>query len=204
MSWPQHYVAPGYVGAGYSQVGVTIDWGTRVIFVPRFFLTYVGGTTYQLDTNTFRNALKDLEDNEAGAVFPVTHRHNTIVTLSGVTYARVIEIINGYTITFEDGQYSVNLVGSNNNIPDVLNLNQVSVRAANSAGLTNSTAPGDLADAVWNHATGAAVAVRLAEAWGRLGLDPTKPLVTGQTEISFGDIVMALTEVGTTVTVSRQ
>lgn len=59
------------------------------------------------------------------------------------------------------------------------------------------------AAAVWQHATGAAMAVRLAEAWGRLGLDPSKPLVTGQTQISFGDIVMAMTGDATQTTVTR-
>lgn len=71
---------------------------------------------------------------------------------------RIPEIINGYTVTFEDGLYSVNLIGSNNNIPDVLNLNQVSVRSANSAGLiTINTSGGvgtvtEVANAVWNAA----------------------------------------------------
>ena len=44
---------------------------------------------------------------------------------------------------------------------------------------------------------------RLAEVWGRLGLDPTKPLVTGQSTITFGDIVMALAESNGVVTVTR-
>ena len=61
-----------------------------------------------------------------------------------------------------------------------------------------------IAAAVWAHASGAAVATRLAEAWGRLGLDPSKPLVTGQTEISFGAIVMALTGDANETTVTRQ
>jgi hypothetical protein len=71
--------------------------------------------------------------------FADTHRHNTQVTIAGITYARTIEIINGYSITFEDGQYSVRLAGSNNNFFDVengiLNQNQVQVIANNSAGL---------------------------------------------------------------------
>jgi len=67
--------------------------------------------------------------------FPDTHKHNTEVTLAGMTLARTVEIINGYTITFEDGQYAVNLTGANNNIADALNVNQVSVRSANTAGL---------------------------------------------------------------------
>jgi hypothetical protein len=44
----------------------------------------------------------------------------------------------------------------------------------------------------------------LAEAWGRLGLDPSKPLITGQTQITFGDIVMALAESGGAITLTRQ
>ncbi len=92
----------------------------------------------ELDINTFRLALKDIEDNAGGVPFVDTHRHNTIVTVGGLTLARVVEIINGYTVTFEDGQYSVNLVGANSNIGDRVNANQVSVRSYNSAGLTSS------------------------------------------------------------------
>jgi hypothetical protein len=44
----------------------------------------------------------------------------------------------------------------------------------------------------------------MAEAWGRLGLDPSKPLVSGQTEISFGAIVMALSGNETASTLTRQ
>lgn len=114
-----------------------IDWGTQVItvYTTDAFMTSLGGSIYEMDTDAFRLALKDMEDDEEGMPFPDTHRHNTEVTLSGVTYARVIEIINGYTITFDDGQYAVKLTGSNNNIADVMNLNQVSLRSANSAGL---------------------------------------------------------------------
>jgi len=45
---------------------------------------------------------------------------------------------------------------------------------------------------------------RLAEAWARLGLDPGNPLVTGQTQVTFGDIVLAMTESAGAVTVTRQ
>lgn len=118
-------------------MAITIDWGSKVISVPQSFLTLLSGTNYTLDTNAFHIALKDLEDSEDGIAFPPTHRHNTVVTLGGIQYARVIEMINGYTITFENGAYSVSLIGSNNNILDVVNLNQVSIRANNSAGLIN-------------------------------------------------------------------
>jgi hypothetical protein len=60
-----------------------------------------------------------------------------------------------------------------------------------------------VAPAVWQHMTGAAVAARLAEAWARLGLDASKPVSQSASQISFGDIVLAVA--GTeTVTVTRQ
>jgi hypothetical protein len=119
-------------------VAITVDWPTKVISVPKADMTLVQSTPIeirQLNLNTFRLALKDLEDDVDGMVWERTHKHNTSVTLGGVVYARTIEIINGYTVTFEDGQYAVNLVGANSNVGDVVNVNQVSVRTANSAGL---------------------------------------------------------------------
>lgn len=114
---------------------ISINWGTKVITVPQSFLAFVSGTTYTLDLNVFRLALKDLEDDFAGMPYLDTHRHIAPITLSGVTYARFVEIINGYTVTFADGLYQVNLAGANNNLVDVLNRNSVSVVANNSSGL---------------------------------------------------------------------
>ena len=116
-------------------MAITINWLTKVIYVPQADLTFVSGTTYELDLNVFRLRLKDLEDDEAGMPFLRTHNHNTEVVVTGTIIPRIIEIINGYTVTFEDGQYIVSLVGANSNVLDVTNLNQVSVRANNSAGL---------------------------------------------------------------------
>jgi hypothetical protein len=61
-----------------------------------------------------------------------------------------------------------------------------------------------IADAVWNHSSALVMEAKLLEAWGRLGLDPTKPLVTDSTTITFGDIVMAMSEAPGSVTVTRQ
>lgn len=119
-------------------MAISITWGTRVIFVPQSFLVNLGGGVYSLDVDAFRLALKDLEDDEAGMPFLRTHNHNTEVTIGGVTLARVVEIINGYTVTFENGMYAVALVGANNNIGDVANVNSVSIRSNNSAGLVNT------------------------------------------------------------------
>lgn len=118
-------------------MAVTIDWPTQVISVPQADLTFLSGTLYELDTDVFRLALKALEASEAGMAELDTHQHSTTYTIAGVTYARTIEIINGYTVTFEDGQYAVLLTGSNNNIFDegIINRNQVSIIPTNSAGL---------------------------------------------------------------------
>lgn len=122
---------------------ITIDWATFVINVPRADLTLVQTVPTEireLDLNWFRLQLKDIEDSEDGMPFPNTHTHNTEVSLGGITYARVIEILDPYSITFEDGQYAVNLVGANSNVGDKVNLNQVSIRSNNSAGLISSPA----------------------------------------------------------------
>jgi hypothetical protein len=79
-------------------------------------------------------------------------RHNTEVTIVGVTYARLIEMINGWSIVFSpDDQYSVRYVGSNNNLFDIenliLNQNQVQVIANNSAGLITVPVAGGLTTA---------------------------------------------------------
>jgi hypothetical protein len=119
-------------------MAISVDWGTKVITVPKADTTLVTlgpPEIRQLDVDTFRLALKALEDDEVGMAFPDTHQHNTEVTIAGIVYARFIEFINGYTITFEPGAYGVDLVGANNNIMDVLNMNATQVRSNNSAGL---------------------------------------------------------------------
>jgi hypothetical protein len=122
-------------------MAITIDWLTKIISVPRADMTLIQSTPTEireLDLNWFRLELKDIEDSEDGMSFLDTHRHNTEVTLGTLTFARVIELINGYTVTFEDGQYAVNLVGANSNVGDNANVNQVSIRSNNSAGLISS------------------------------------------------------------------
>ena len=133
-------------------MAVTVNWITKVISVPKADLTFIGpGQLYELDVDSFRLELKSIEADE-GMPFVDTHQHNTEVTVGGVTLARVVEIINGYTIEFEDDQYAVNLVGANNNISDVSVVNQVSIRSANSAGLisVDKGQSTEIAAAVWD------------------------------------------------------
>jgi hypothetical protein len=114
---------------------ISINWATKVISVPQADLISLGAGRYQLDVDAFRLALKDLEDSEDGMGFPDTHRHVTEATLSGATYARQVEIINGYSVEFENGTYQVECVGANHNLGDVKVVNSVSMVIGNSAGL---------------------------------------------------------------------
>jgi hypothetical protein len=122
-------------------MAITINWATKVINVPKADMTLIQSNPTEireLNQNQFRLNLKSIEASEEGAPHIDTHRHNTTVDVGGITLARVVEIINGYTVTFEDGQYAVNLTGANSNVADVVNVNQVSVRSGNSAGLVTS------------------------------------------------------------------
>jgi len=123
-------------------MAISIDWGTRIISIPKADLTLIQASpeVREINVNWFRLELKKLEDDDAGIPFPDTHRHSTEVTLAGLTYARIVEIINGYTVEFENGQYSVNCVGANHNLSDVKVQNSVSLIVNNAAGLITNTA----------------------------------------------------------------
>jgi len=125
-------------------MSLNVDWATLTFSIPQADLTNVTGSLYELDTETvFRQGVNAIMASEAGMPFQDPIVHNTEVTVAGVTFARTIEVVNGYSVTFTpDSQYSVRLAGSNNNIFDVengiLNQNQVQVIAQNSAGLVNA------------------------------------------------------------------
>lgn len=140
-------------------MAISINPLTHVINVPKTDMDVVQSTPFEireLNLNTFRLNLKAYEAAEYGIYLLKTHNHNTEVTLGSLTFARVIEILPPYTVTFGDGQYAVNLVNANSNVSDKTNVNQVSVRSANSAGLVAATSTvttddvNSIADAVWN------------------------------------------------------
>ena len=122
---------------------VTVDWaGTSIIpyqiSVPKDYMAQIQPPPQEirrLDIDVFRMTLRDLEDDPDGRPWPRTHDHETEVTLGGVIYARKVRILAPYTVTFEDGQYAVDLQGANSNIAERTNVNQVSIRSNNSAGL---------------------------------------------------------------------
>jgi len=119
-------------------VAISIDWGTKVISISKADMILLQTDPieiYQLDLNDFRLQLKALEQTNEGMAALKTHNHSAPISVGGATLARVVELINGYSVTFENGSYAVNAVGANSNISDVLNLNTVQLRTANSAGL---------------------------------------------------------------------
>lgn len=158
---------------------ITIDWATKIISVPQSYLTNLGGGIYELDVDRFRLDLKNLEDGDEGMVFPTTHSHNTTVTLSGVTYARTFEIINGYTIEFEDGNYTVSCVGANHNIGDVKVVNSVSLLIGNASGLIQVTSGSGLSSEQ---------ATQLLEIYKFLALKQGVPKMIRANEIIVDDI----------------
>lgn len=118
-------------------MAISVNWITGVITVPRADMTLIQASpeVRELDTTVFFDDLKALEASAEGMPWPDTQRHNLSYTISGITYAESLEIIPPYTVTFEDGQYAVSLKGTNNNIIDRANSNQVRILANNSAGL---------------------------------------------------------------------
>ena len=119
-------------------MAISIDYTTRIISIPKSDLALVQSTPseiYELNIDDFRLNLKDIEDSVGGISFVDTHFSSTAVTVDGAVVSRVFEIINGYRITFEDGNYTVNLVGASTNIAEVVNLNQVQVRGTSSTAL---------------------------------------------------------------------
>jgi hypothetical protein len=118
-------------------MAVQKDWATGSIYVPTADLTHITGDEYEMDIDWFRLQVKALEASEDGMPFADMHRHTTEVTLGGLTYARVVEILDPSFVTFENGYYRVTLVGANSNIREKSFRNYVAVGSQNSAGLVN-------------------------------------------------------------------
>lgn len=123
-------------------MAILIDHPSKVITVEKIAeqgMTLLQSTPteiWSLNLNTFKTILGDLSDAEDALPFDYPFSYVAPITVGGVSLAAVLQIINDYTVTFQDGQYAVNLEGLNSNVGDRVNVNQVSVRSANSAGLT--------------------------------------------------------------------
>lgn len=158
-------------------MATSIDWGTKVITVLQADLIQIQTLPieiYEMNVDTLHKELRALEGSELGIPHLDAHNYKGPITLSGVTYARLVEIINDYTITFlPDSPWVVNVVGGNSNVGDVVNPNNVSVQTSNSAGLQD------------------AESLQAASFFGTITVDPTNgiagtafPIGTAQTPVS--------------------
>lgn len=177
---------------------ISVNCATKVISVPRADLTYVSPGLYELSVENLRLWLKDWEDSEEGMAMPDTHARNAPATLSGTTYAQQVQIINGYTIDFEDtgSPWTARIVGGNHNIGDVKVVDHVSLIIGNSAGLV----VGGGGEGGGLTPTQAAQLEALAKIHG---LIVGSPLIVTNTSRVAGDVSQTISESGGTVTVSR-
>lgn len=144
------YATEGYWDSNISTTGVNILYSTYEIFVSREALSLVQINPIEireLNITDFHETLRDLEDDIEGMPFPANHSYVGPITISGVTLAQSMQILAPYTVTFENGEYAVNVTGGNSNVGDTVNINNVSVRVANSAGLVDNTGVVDLSPA---------------------------------------------------------
>ena len=115
----------------------SVNWISKVISIPTADLTLVSGTRYSLDMSDFLDEVRRLEwEFTEGLWAPAILNHtNTRYDFAGVNYAPFDDLINGYTVQFTGEATSVDLLGSNNDLIDVLIPTGVSVVPSNSAGL---------------------------------------------------------------------
>jgi hypothetical protein len=161
-------------------MAISINHLTRVITIPQADLTLISGSQYQLDINDLKAWLEDLLDSEQEITLPSTHRHNTTLVIAGITYARTFEIINGFTVEFEDGTYTATTIGANHNLSDVKVQSQVSLVTNNSAGLQIVTQGSGLS---------ASEQTKLDELWKLQGLDIANPMTVTPTSRDAGSSV---------------
>lgn len=135
----------------------SVDWNTLVITIPKADTTLVAAGPPEiraLSINDLWTELHAIQQSEQGIVHLDIFLRRPARTLAGVTYAPELEIINGYTLEFEDGQYAVNVIDGNSNVSDVQVRNQVGVNTANSAGFAVAAGAAATAEAVWKHLIG--------------------------------------------------
>jgi len=138
----------------------TVDWITKVISVPTADLTPVSGNRYSLNMADFLAEVRRLEWAFADGLWaPTILVHtNTRFDFAGANYAPFDDLLNDYTVQFTGVATRVDLLGSNNDLIDVLIPTGVSIVPSNSAGLQlvdtgggiSETDKNDIRDKVWD------------------------------------------------------
>ena len=127
-------------------MALSLDLLNLICTVDQFDMPDVTGASAseirELDLSSFRIEWGALMDNEPNVSYPWPFEWTQPKTLGGIVYAPLLEIINGWTIIFTTGTYSVNIVGANSNMSDVIIKNTVGVNTSNSAGLIQTAVSG--------------------------------------------------------------
>lgn len=175
-----------------------VDWIGKVITIPTSDLDFVSGTRYELQMSDFLGEIRRLEAafNEGLWAPQILEHANPRLDFVGTNYVGFDEVINGYQIQVSGVATRVDLIGSNNNIVDVLIPTGVSVVPSNSAGLQKVSTGGGLDPTE---------KVQIRELHEHAGLDESKPVTYTKTSISWGSITLNLTGDGKNTTiVTRQ
>lgn len=126
-------------------MAITVDWTNKLVL----------STASITDIVAFKDAVRDLEDGEAGMLYPAIITYKK-VDLGGGAFFHAVDAINGYQLKFTDaGSYSI--IGNiGMPIVPVAGVFVVQTKAAAFATVAGSggVAPTaqENADAVWQHA----------------------------------------------------
>lgn len=120
----------------------TVDWIAKTISIPVSDLTLVSGTWYRLSMVDFLIEIRRLEASPVDGLWAIEilDHTNPQIDFAGADYYGFDKIVNGYSVQFEPPATRVDLIGSNNNIADVLIVNGISVVPSNTAGGQRITA----------------------------------------------------------------
>lgn len=115
----------------------SVNWVTRVITIPTADLTLVSGTRYSLNMAACLAEVRRLEwEFDAGMwALAILEHSDTRFGFAGADYAPFDEFINGYTVQVIGIATRVDILGSNNNLADVLIPTGIAIVTFNSAGL---------------------------------------------------------------------
>ena len=176
-------------------MAITVDYSATpwLITIPQSDLTLISGTQYELEVDTFWQLLRDYSDNsESMPFFTIYNRIPATPSTPSITDINHLY----YSLEFEDGAYSVNIINGNTNIRDVEVKNQVSVNTNNTTGFNTISVGSGLS---------VSEQAQLEELHRMRGLNISSPVTVTATDEVAGDITLDITGDGeTTSTLTRQ
>lgn len=174
-------------------MALTINWAAKVI----------DSDSSITDLPAFHAELRDAEDSAEGMLHPTTHRWRAL-DLGGGAFFYAADLINGWRLRFPaPGTYTIqgNLGGEIIPVAGVYVERKTSAAYATTAVGGSGPSASDIAAALL--AALAGDLARLRELHLIHGLSLGSPLVVTPTQREAGDVVQAIDESGSTVTVTR-